>query len=180
MTNIKLKKLIDKMVAESIRQLLPEIMNEVLIKTIVNARVMTEAPKRASVPPPQAPKRPAKRPSMSMVDLLEEDAGAEFYRREEPVMQMEIPEEIHPQIAQRITQLPPGLRELAEDSMESIMMEEVVPEVNLQQAGLDFSRMRAAMGLVEERAIKPVAKDPRLEEARIERNRQMLESKRVG
>lgn len=171
--NQNLKKTIDKMVAESIRRLLPEIMNEVLLKTIANSGVLTEAPRRATSPPPPPQRKPAKRPSMSMVDLLEEDAGSEFYRQEEappppPVM------------SQRITSLPPELQELAADSVSAIMQEDEVPTVDLNRSGFDFSRMRQAMGLVEQRASKPVAKDPTLEAARIERQRKMLDSKIVG
>ncbi len=110
MSSTALKEMIDRMVAESIRRILPGVMNEVLLTTIARSGVVQEAveeederprrrkakrrkpiverdlrvAKRTAKAP--APKRPKK---LDLSELLDESAGAEFYAgattRHEPV-----------------------------------------------------------------------------------------------
>lgn len=167
-----LKRTIDRMVAESIRRLLPEIMNEVLLRTIASSGIVNEAP----APQPVArPSRSRRQPSTSLSDLLDESAGSEFYRKDDYVARAEPA----PQLTQRLSELSPELRSLAEDTVRH-MDDEPPGSVDLRAAagaGFDFARMRESLGLVEQKAPKPLQKDPAMEERRIARLREQLEVK---
>lgn len=89
MSKDALKKTIDRMVEDAIRRILPDVMSEVLLRTVANAGVVTEkkAPQQKSRPqnvasPQTSHARPARRkPSISSLrEILQEDAGAEFYQ----------------------------------------------------------------------------------------------------
>jgi hypothetical protein len=121
-----LKRAIDRMVEDSIRRILPSVMNEVLIKTIASSGVMTErAPVRTTTPQaPRKVKAPQPKRRVELSDLLDPMAGADFYEdprnayRQQPVQesfeQEDDPEEEAPPITRRLTALPPALQELAE------------------------------------------------------------------
>lgn len=91
--------MIDRMVADSIRRVLPTVMNEVLLRTIADSGVLSEVRER---PVRQIRKKPGPKPKMKrrvveqrvarpqkpipqrkrqtdLNDLLDESAGAEFY-----------------------------------------------------------------------------------------------------
>lgn len=174
-----LKETIDKMVEDSIRRILPQVMNEVLLKTIANSQVIHEArsgvadPRFASKPvqqPKQAQRKQA-RPS-SLSQLLDESAGADFYQDPREAMRQATYEEPPPPpkaIAQRIQTLPPALQGLAEgielDDDGGEMWESehgdsaVVPTAGMgppvekaaAALGLDFSRMAKAINVTEKK-----------------------------
>jgi hypothetical protein len=128
-----LKETIDRMVAESIRRILPSIMNEVLLKTIAQSGVVAEdrpvrklrkGPKRRRPMREQkaAPKRPRK---VDLSDILDESAGSEFYKDPREVFnpgarsldddyEVDVEEDEEPQVESRLQSLPPAIRGLAE------------------------------------------------------------------
>lgn len=165
-----LKATIDKMVRESIQRILPEVMNEVLLRTLANANVVQEqrqpAPRRQPSPP--GPSKAAQRAQQlagvdrgrSLRDVLQaEESGTDFYERAERMMEGRQPrrapapqpvqqhhdyefdfddddeqpdprESLREQvIAQRISQLPPQLQALAEDTFNHAMDDDVVGEM---------------------------------------------------
>lgn len=167
-----LKATIDKMVRESIQRILPEVMNEVLLRTLANANVVQEQRQPASRRQvPQGPSKAAQRAQQlagvdrgrSLRDVLQaEESGVDFYERAEKMMsgrqvppvprQNFAPQPIHEQhdyefdfdddeqadpreslreqvIAQRISQLPPQLQALAEDTFNHAMDDDVVGEM---------------------------------------------------
>lgn len=194
----KLKETIDRMVEDAIRRVLPQVMNEVLLKTISNANVIQErapAPRQAPV---QKAKPAGKRPT-SLSHLLDESAGSDFYQDPRAAMAESIQEEIQPRgqvIAQRIQNLPQALQGLAEgmdleddggEMWESDIGDSVVVptagmgpplEKAAQAAGLDFSRMKAAINLTEKKAPKTSAADKaanaQFEEQRLKMMRERL------
>lgn len=128
-----LRRMIDRMVEDAIRRILPEVMNEVLVATIARGTagvVSEERPKRRppkrqqrrtpvreqkAVPPRRGQKAPPKR-RVDLTDLLDESVGAEFYQDPRSVYAdkpsaAELPPS---QAANRIRDLPPDLQELAE------------------------------------------------------------------
>lgn len=137
----KIQNVIDRMVAESIRRQLPQIMNEVLIKTIADSGVLSE--RRA----PQAQRRaPVQERSMgSLRDLLDDAAGSEFYR-DEPMARSE------PALTQRLAQVPQHLREMLETV-------EVPDETDrgLDLAGMDgfFQKAKKIASITESSTKKP-------------------------
>lgn len=172
----KLKETIDRMVEDSIRRILPAVMNEVLLKTIANANVIREAPVQRA-PAKAAPK--AKRPT-SLSHLLDESAGADFYQDPRAAMVEATREEAPPMprgqvIAERIQNLPPDLRSLAEgmdldddggemwdsDIGDSVPTAGPGPALDRAAAavGLDFSRMAKAINITERKAPRPSAAD---------------------
>lgn len=181
----KLKKTIDRMVEDSIRRILPAVMNEVLLKTIANANVIREETTkpiqvtRSGRPAALTPSGAMKRPS-SLSQLLDESAGADFYQDPRAAMVQAVQEEVIPRgevIAQRIQSLPPALQGLAEgvdldddggEMWESDMGDSVsIPSAGMgpplekaaQVAGLDFSRMKQAINLTEKKSAKATAAD---------------------
>lgn len=130
--NKALQRAIDRMVGDAIRRILPEVMNEVLIRTVANAGVLREA---ASIAPskPQ-PKRqavqqrkPARPRPGSLSELLDVEAGTEFYQdprqamrehttRDEPDQDEDEQHEDGPNRppVSRIAHLSPELQALAE------------------------------------------------------------------
>lgn len=133
-----LKRVIDRMVEDSIRRILPAVMNEVLVATIARGTaqvVSEERPVRGRKPPKKrkvvreqriARQVSAKKPGSRKTDLseiLDESAGSEFYQdpralyanddRESEIMHEETDTDESP-ISQRIQTLPPELRSLAE------------------------------------------------------------------
>ena len=137
-----LRRTIDSMVMESIRRILPAVMNEVLIKTIANSGVLSEAvdddeeaprrkrklPKRRKVvreAPKQKRAMKAKPPrKVDLNELLDPTAGADFYgdprvalyESEEPEYEDEEDDEPVRTSApmKRLTQLAPELQAMAE------------------------------------------------------------------
>ncbi len=98
----KLRETIDRLVEDSIRRILPEVMNEVLLKAVANMSTIQEThspviqTKRVTSRTQQQPNRPA--PSSSHLQSLLEDmgdgtAGADFYdgygSNEEPEQEQE-------------------------------------------------------------------------------------------
>lgn len=180
-----LKKAIDQMVAESIRRQLPQIMAEVLVKTVAEAGVVREvtgalrgAPvQEALVQPRPAQAKRQRPPSLSNLrELLDEEAGAEFYSGARPEDMALTDEDVMPPqessrpLAARINSLPPQLRHLAEGLSE----EDLDDSDDVSLAGLDFSGAKRMLGLMEGTA--KVSKDDALREAQFKA--QMLEHKR--
>lgn len=170
----KLKETIDKMVEDSIRRILPQVMNEVLLKTIANSQVIQEARGGvASKPAPtQQPRKVQKQRPSSLSQLLDESAGADFYQDPREAMRQATYEEPPPAqkaITQRIQTLPPALQGLAEgielDDDGGEMWESelgdaaVVPTAGMgppvdkaaKALGLDFSRMANAIKITEKK-----------------------------
>lgn len=186
----KLRAVIDRMVEDSIRRILPQVMNEVLLKTLTNSNVIREAPPvRKTVEGPT--RRPAgKRPS-SLDQILDPEAGTDFYNDPREAMREslrvdEVPQEVpSPAIAQRIQALPPELRAMAEGvsligSEDSVPMVPEGPSLEraAQVAGLDFTRMRKAVAITEKKVPKAESSDraarEQFEEMRIKRMRERL------
>lgn len=198
----KLKEQIDRMVEESIRKILPQVMNEILVKTIANAGVIKE--QRAPVPVtarPQ-PKRTApvrtSRPS-SLDQILDPEVGADFYQDPRAAMTeaMRIEDSPPPSnqvIAQRIQNLPPELQHLAEgmdidddggEMWEDEMGDSAVPVATneasferAQSAGINFARMKQAIGITEKKKVADSsdrAAEAQFEALRIKRMREQLD-----
>jgi len=199
-----LKKAIDKMVEESIRRILPNVLNEVLLRTIAGAGIVAEAPKpqRAKERPMGLGKRsnaPAKRSLREQ--LLDETAGTEFYQqdpdfvapkfsqplREEPASQ--------PAVAQRIQSLPPMLQEMAADIdmsefdggemwEDGELIDSSGPGPKLESAaahvGIDFDRIRRLTEATSAPKAVPDDSRSKFEEARINRMREKLDSMKIG
>jgi hypothetical protein len=209
-----LRKTIDRMVEDAIRRILPAVMNEVLVATIARGTagiVSEERPKRRQPPKKRRgpvreqkarPTRTAPRRRVDLGDILDESAGAEFYRDPRALMADEPTElddesPINEEVSSRIQSLPAELRGLAEqtaadddggemwgddehDSSESIAP--AAPEIrNINEAarvaGVDFSRMRAVIG----KTSPPKRADPedvraraQFEQARLKRMRERL------
>lgn len=124
-----LKRAIDRMVEDAIRRILPNVMNEVLLRTIASSGVVTErapapvrpAQGRKSTRPPQ---RPVGKRKVELSELLDPTAGADFYEDprdayrqsvvEESFEQEEDAEEAPPPVAKRLSNLPPALQGLVE------------------------------------------------------------------
>jgi len=198
----ELRRQIDEMVLESIRKHLPEVMNEVLVRTVINSGALTEGrPQRQSRQPrkPKAPKPQARQqPRMSLDSLLDESAGAEFYEQagdqwgeeEHLPPQLRARQQQHapeppPQIARNFASLPPMLQEMAEDSMQDLIQEEASPGLDVSRGmgamGLDMDRMRNAIKAVDRKAAeKRLATNGDYEARRIEMQRQRLEVKPRG
>lgn len=170
------------MVEDAIRRVLPQVMNEVLIKVVAGSNVIQE---RAASPQRPAPRAQPRRPS-SLSHLLDETAGADFYEDPRAAMAQSIQEETPPRgqdIAQRIQSLPPALQQLAEGTMEddggemweSDMGDSVVvpsagngPPLDraAKAVGLDFSRMKQVANVTESK--KRVDADDRRANAQFE------------
>lgn len=192
----KLKKLIDRMVEDSIRRVLPAIMNEVLIKTIATSGLIQERKQSFSQPVQQQRPPQKQRKLSSLNNLLDESVGADFYGSQADE-QEEYQEETvtrRPDLTQRIQSLPQELRGLAEDvnldddggemwgdnEHDSSMSDLGGPSVNIEQAakavGLDFSRMKHAIKLTEKKNSNnaDAAANRQFEEQRIKRQRERL------
>lgn len=137
MARNNLKEMIDKMVEDSIRRVLPAIMNEVLLKTIANAGVLAESrpeklkrgpkPKQKIKQPREGLRLQAARPKKSgrpesLNNLLDPEAGTEFYRNDDSAItesvdvEMEFDEDdVAPVAKNRLNSIAPELRHLAED-----------------------------------------------------------------
>lgn len=195
----KLKETIDRMVEDSIRRILPSVMNEVLLKTIANADVIREqAPRQPQQPAAKRPKA-GQRPA-SLSHLLDPEAGADFYQDPRAAMAESLREEPVPRgqlIAQRIQSLPPALQGLAEgmeldddggemwegpmgDSSVTPGAADMGPPLDraAKAAGLDFSRMKQAINLTEKKAPRVSAEDKmanaHFEQQRLKRMREQL------
>ena len=199
------------MVEDAIRRILPEVMNEVLIKTIANANVLQErTPRRVAqtvekyerIKEDQSPAhRNAKNVQMprkptSLSQLLDPEAGADFYRDPRAAMEEAVREEpVQAPLAQRIQSLPPALQQLAEgmdldddggEMWESEIGDSAIPTAGMgppleraaQVAGLDFSRMQRAIQLTEKKVPKVDRSDAKaqaqFEEQRLKMMRQRL------
>lgn len=204
--NQKLKSAIDRMVEDSIRRILPQVMNEVLIKTIASSGVVQESRGHLTKEQAAAPIRPpvrAKHLPSSLSQLLDPEAGSDFYQDPRAAMAESIrEEEPAPRgqvIAQRIQNLPPGLQHLAEDvnmdddggeMWESDVGDSVVtsggmgPPLDRAAAavGLDFSRMKQSIQLTERKSSKQrvsaaeQAANAQFEENRLKRMREKLDA----
>lgn len=195
-----LKDTIDRMVEDSIRRVLPSIMNEVLLKTIAGAGVIQE---RGPVNKPAYPYIPEnagkqvkvknRRPS-SLGDILDETAGSEFYSNPGAAMAEATREEApsQRQMAQRVQALPPHLQQLAEDvnldddggemwgedDHDSASPSDMGPPLDraAKAVGLDFSRMKQVAKVTESK--KPAADDRaarvQFEQMRLKRDRERL------
>ena len=195
-----LKETIDKMVAESIRRILPEVMNEVLLKTIANSGVVSESRSRpqqpARVSAPAQPRKKAPRHS-SLEDLLDESAGSDFYSDPRAAMEEATREEApptpsHNSMAQRIQSLPPEFQSLAEgisldddggemwgdDDHDAAPPAEGPPLDRVAKAvGLDFSRMKKVANVTETKKrldSNDRAANAQFEQQRIKRMREQL------
>lgn len=134
----QIKATIDRLVAESIRRQLPEIMNEVLVKTIANSGVVTE--RRAPAP---TPRKPTGMP-MSLRHLVDESIGADHYYAQDD-------DEPGPQLTRRLTEIPnfdPQLASLMED-VDPIDPNDADSDGGLDISGLDFSGVKRTLALVE-------------------------------
>ena len=201
----QLKAAIDRMVEDAIRRILPDVMNEVLLRTITNGGLIREAPVPVRAEPqrprqPQ-PKRASAPPVGSLRDLLDEQAGSEFYEREAPVFVPE-PEPVHETAAaKRLAALPPMLRELAEDvdlddgggemwgddefAPTSEPVSAQAPSLNIDHAArvaeVDFSRARTLIERTEGSKPKETSADRaakvQWEMQRLERMRNSLDRK---
>ena len=139
MSSAKLHAVIDRLVEDAIRRILPTVMNEVLVRTIANSGALSEdrarpprqmrrkpGPKKrtkaqlierrqARRTEPEVTRRPA-RPT-DLKQLLDESAGAEFYgdpASSEYEVEIEGGDPIEPTRSAKET-LNPALRALAED-----------------------------------------------------------------
>ncbi len=196
-----LKDTIDRMVEDSIRRVLPGIMNEVLLKTIANSGVIREqAPARRAEPAQvAAPKRQAPRRPSSLEDILDDSAGSEFYT-DPRVAMAEATRDEEPQapraqgMAQRIQALPPALQHLAEgvnldddggemwgDEQDSVPSGGSGPPLDqaARAVGLDFSRMMQVAKVTEsKKAPKMDAQDraanAQFDQMRLKRMREQL------
>lgn len=117
-----LQETIDRLVEDAIRRILPTVMNEVLMRTIVGSGALAEQrqPRRKKRVPVRAKAKPARkgRPPVQerirdLRNLLDESAGAEFYGEGEvePIVETRTP-------ARRASSLAPHLQALAEDVAE--------------------------------------------------------------
>jgi hypothetical protein len=188
----KLKKTIDRMVEDSIRRILPAVMNEVLLQTIANSNVIREsaAARQAQRPAPQ-PTSKGRKPT-SLNQLLDPEAGADFYQDPRAAVAESLREEAPPVprgqvLAQRIQSLPPELQHLAEgvdldddggemwdsDVGDSVPTAGMGPPLEraAQVAGLDFSRMRQAIQVTEKKAAPRVSAADKAANAQFEENR---------
>lgn len=129
MKKSQLKNLIDKMVEDSIRRVLPSVMNEVLIKTITSSineeRVVPKnIPQNIKKKIVRPARQNARTDNRSLREILNsESAGSEFYEQFNQTEQSvnveednfdDFVEHENP-LAQRISSLPPQLQSLAED-----------------------------------------------------------------
>lgn len=185
------------MVEDSIRRILPQVMNEVLLKTLANSNVIRETiPDRRTkevmtdAAQSRQAQRTSRRPS-SLDHILDPEAGSDFYNDPRQAMREslqvdEVPQEVQsPIIAQRIQSLPPELRAMAEgvspiDQNENVSVAHEGPDLvrAAQLAGLDFSRMKKAITVTEKKVPKADAADraakAQFEEMRIKRMRESL------
>ncbi len=190
-----LKRTIDRMVEASIRKILPEVLNEVLLRTLAGSGVMAERaarpqeePERATAPARRPPPRPG-----SLAEMLDPAAGSEFYERDAPRPVQQQP----PKLAQRIASLPPEMQELAEDTADGEMwgddewsspahdqMSPQAPSLNIDNAAriaqVDFSRAKMLLERTGPKNIvttKDRAAEAQFEERRLAMARQKLEYK---
>lgn len=198
----KLKKAIDRMVEQSIREILPRVMNEVLLRTIASSGVIQEsrptgpahqpevAP-RSRKPQPPAPRR---KPVSNLRDLLDESAGAEMYSMgTSDDHDVQLREEEPPPPADRrslVAQLPPELQAMAEDIDidDDVLTEQAIeggadpmdfhPANSIDNAGrrlgLDFRRMSQAVKLTEKKVPPKDRSHAQFEEQRLKRMREKL------
>jgi hypothetical protein len=185
----KLKNTIDRMVEESIRKILPQVMNEVLLKTIAGANVIQERvdkPAYPYLPPAGTPQKKIKvvnRPK-SLNSLLDPGVGADFYEREEATTP-KAP-------VQRIQNLPPQFQKLAEgmevdddgEMWDSELGDSGIPSAGqgpsinegVRAIGLDFSKMKQAINITEKKNPGPdAAAKAQFEETRIKAMRDRLD-----
>lgn len=187
--NTKLKEAIDRMVEDSIRRILPQVMNEVLIKMIANSGVVQESrptigrmsPEQARsvrtrVPPLERQSEPTRG---SLSELLDPAAGSDFYQDPRQAMMEATREERQvPPVAQRIQSLPPEFQQLAEgmslvDDDEDAMWQpgerdsavpqpaNVGPPIDraANALGLDFSRMKGVVSKTTPTVVRESAQD---------------------
>lgn len=147
----KLRAMIDRMVADSIRRILPTVMNEVLLRTIADSGVLSEGRR----PTQQARKKPGPKPKLKrrvveqratrpqktapprkrqtdLSDLLDESAGAEFYDdprdRQAQVLQEEYEVELdqHEEEDREADAIPP--RELLNPALRALAEDIEIPD----------------------------------------------------
>lgn len=128
-----LRRVVDRMVEDAIRRILPEVMNEVLVAAIARGTasfITEEHPKRR--PPKRKRRAPVReqqaaiakkgqkslpKRKVELTDLLDDSVGAEFYQDPRSLYTDEpSPAEQSPvrQITDVVRDLPPDLQELAE------------------------------------------------------------------
>lgn len=196
----KLKEQIDRMVEDSIRRILPGVMNEILVKTIAGAGVIQESSRMTNEQvraPVQAVRRQPR--STTLANLLDPEAGADFYQDPRAAMTESIRDEVTPSpmqnMAARIQALPPQFQALAEGTLmdddggemwDNDMGDSVVASAGMgppleraaQMAGLDFSRMKKAINITEKKKPSAGAEDraanAQFERQRIQRMREKL------
>lgn len=174
------------MVEQSIREILPQVMNEVLLRTIAGSGVLTES--RPAPPQPRPPKAPARtmprRTPSNLREMLDDSAGAEFYSAatDEDLHEERFEERHDVPMRERIQALPPELQHLAEDIElgdgdfldESVDPRTLAPPLEQvgQRLGLDFTKMSKFVGPVTNK--QPDRSRAQFEEARIKRMREQL------
>lgn len=194
----KLKEAIDKMVEDSIRRILPSVMNEVLIKVIASSsspisekRVVNQ---RQPKPPQQVQK--SRTPALqSMLDEMKDEFLNENneFEEHEQIQEVALPQK---SIAQRINSLPPALRgvveemsedydsigEMWDDNFASPVNEDVGavrdPARAAASIGIDFSKMKNAIKANSNKSSNDDARNKaEFEMNRIKRLRESLEVK---
>ncbi len=173
MSQRSLKETIDRMVEESIRRVLPGVMNEVLLRVVANSGAISEAKASRQKPTRKAPKKQrlieqrkaAKKAkpqrAQSLDDILDPTAGSEFYADPREAMRESVSrDEVDVDVDDeqdghgRLDGLAPHLRHLAEDvSMDfddenEMWGDERSPVVSqLPAAGPPIDRAARALGL---------------------------------
>lgn len=183
------KEMIDRMVEESIRRILPSVMNEVLIRTISESLA---PPSTVQHSKPKKSKARNEQPKRSrMQELLEghDSIGADFY---EPSARHDYDHDDENEIDHEQTRLstlqslPPMLREMASDmsfddeedhSFEQLPDGKVVQQLDIEhtmRSGLfDPSAIARRMG--PSKQPKMTAENQQFEELRLKRMRESLE-----
>lgn len=197
--NKNLRDTIDRMVEDAIRRVLPGIMNEVLLKTIANSGVISERPTQQQQRQTPLKKQPTQQQSSrrptSLNQLLDPEAGADFYADPRAAMNESAQVEERPAprrsgMAQMIQGLPPELRSLAEDvnldddggemwddgEHDSGVLPAGPPlERAAAAAGLDFSLMKKLSNITETKKTKTAdVSNQQFEERRIKLMRERL------
>lgn len=195
-----LKRTVDRMVEDAIRRILPEVMNEVLLQTIARSGVMNETAQEARRQSPKqtasAPRKRSMRPALT--NLLDEEAGTEFYsQNEQPERAAMMEEREHVPVARRVQELPSHLKALAADmdlsdmdddgsSWDDPVNESAVPTVAGiadplragKSIGLDFASMARNISATspgpKRDALDDLKARAQFEEQRIKRDRERL------
>lgn len=206
MNERKLRDAIDRMVEQSIRKILPQVMNEVLLATLANSMLrenqqIVQAPRKA---PPVAkamrakPPRPAPSLKERLSEFVDDSAGRDFYDHlesndegldgyNEIDSHRDLADEAFDEPVQEkveMRKLSPALQLLAEDVQipdDSSTSESIDHITAAKRLGIDFQKLNRTINKIENKSISnDLRAKHEFEDRRLKNMREQLAAQKVS